>query len=137
MPKRKIDTCYYFVFNKIRVCSGCLRMEHYLSWIGNEYTREKMPAFCRNAYIVRDCVLNAHNSLRRRWRRCQEHLLNKVEIYHEKEEAFSYGKLTPMVLRKFLGSSGSSNGYAPTSITYKVTPHDQTSAIYQRQNQHD
>uniref|UniRef100_A0A0A9E667 Uncharacterized protein n=1 Tax=Arundo donax TaxID=35708 RepID=A0A0A9E667_ARUDO len=33
-----------------------------------------------------------------------------------------------IVLRKFLGSSGSSNGYDPTSITYNVTPHDQTSA---------
>jgi hypothetical protein len=31
-------------------------------------------------------------------------------------------------LRKFFGSSGSSKGYAPTSITYSVTPQDQTSA---------
>eukprot|EP01018_Ginkgo_biloba_P004107 Gb_32494 [translate_table: standard] len=35
-----------------------------------------------------------------------------------------------MVFRKFLGSSGSSNGYAPTNITYRVTPHDHTSAIF-------
>ena len=30
----------------------------------------------------------------------------------------------------FPGSSASSKGYAPTSITYNVTPHDHTSAIY-------
>lgn len=42
-------------------------------------------------------------------------------------------KLTLIVFLKFLGSSGSSNGYAPTSITYSVTPHDQTSAIYKEQ----
>lgn len=38
--------------------------------------------------------------------------------------------LTPIVFLKFLGSSGSSKGYAPTSITYKVTPQDQTSESY-------
>lgn len=37
---------------------------------------------------------------------------------------------TCIVFRKFLGSSGSSKGYAPTSMTYKVTPQDHTSAIY-------
>ncbi|KAM1264696.1 hypothetical protein ACFX15_033996 [Malus domestica] len=31
---------------------------------------------------------------------------------------------------KFLGSPGSSNGYAPTNMTYKVTPQDHTSAIW-------
>lgn len=36
---------------------------------------------------------------------------------------------TWMVLRKLRGSAGSSKGYAPTSITYRVTPHDHTSAI--------
>jgi hypothetical protein len=38
--------------------------------------------------------------------------------------------ITLIVLRKFLGSSGSSNGYDPTSITYNVTPQDQTSATW-------
>ena len=38
--------------------------------------------------------------------------------------------ITLIVLRKFLGSSGSSNGYDPTSITYRVTPQDQTSATW-------
>lgn len=38
--------------------------------------------------------------------------------------------LTLIVFRKFLGSSGSSNGYDPTSITYSVTPQDQTSATW-------
>lgn len=37
--------------------------------------------------------------------------------------------LTVIVFLKFLGSSGSSNGYDPTSMTYNVTPHDHTSAI--------
>lgn len=38
------------------------------------------------------------------------------------------GKFTLMVFLKFFGSSWSSNGYAPTSITYRVTPQDHTSA---------
>lgn len=37
---------------------------------------------------------------------------------------------TCIVFLKFFGSSGSSNGYAPTNITYRVTPQDHTSAIY-------
>ena len=37
--------------------------------------------------------------------------------------------LTRMVFLKLLGSAGSSKGYAPTSMTYRVTPHDHTSAI--------
>lgn len=41
-------------------------------------------------------------------------------------------KLTWIVFLKFFGSSWSSKGYAPTSITYSVTPHDHTSAIYNR-----
>lgn len=40
--------------------------------------------------------------------------------------------ITLIVLRKFFGSSGSSNGYDPTSITYSVTPQDQTSATWMR-----
>jgi hypothetical protein len=40
--------------------------------------------------------------------------------------------ITLIVFRKFLGSSGSSNGYDPTSITYSVTPQDQTSATWTR-----
>lgn len=38
--------------------------------------------------------------------------------------------LTSRVFLKSFGLVGSSKGYAPTSITYKVTPQDQTSAIY-------
>jgi hypothetical protein len=46
----------------------------------------------------------------------------------EKNEIFKL-ILTVIVFLKFLGSSGSSKGYAPTSMTYNVTPHDHTSAI--------
>lgn len=37
---------------------------------------------------------------------------------------------TWIVFRKSFGLSGSSKGYDPTSITYKVTPHDHTSATW-------
>jgi hypothetical protein len=40
--------------------------------------------------------------------------------------------ITLIVFWKFLGSSGSSNGYDPTSITYSVTPQDQTSTTWTR-----
>lgn len=36
---------------------------------------------------------------------------------------------TCIIFLKSLGSWGSSKGYPPTNITYKVTPHDHTSAI--------
>lgn len=39
-------------------------------------------------------------------------------------------QLTPIIFLMFKGSLGSSKGYAPTNITYKATPEDQTSAIY-------
>lgn len=90
----------------------------------NENTGKKMSAIHWDSNIVGNWVVDTKYSLQK-YTHC---LVNKL-----KKMIFVWRwfiiLLTPIVFLKFLGSSGSSNGYDPTSITYNVTPQDQTSAI--------
>ena len=61
--------------------------------------------------------------------RCTNKPSTACPVLHEWRGLFKAPKHTWMVLRKLRGSAGSSKGYAPTSMTYNVTPQLHTSAI--------
>lgn len=82
-----------------------------------------MSTLWRNVNIVWNWILNTQYTL-------QHEVARSGEIMQCPDEKESRTIITCIVFRKFLGSSGSSKGYAPTSITYRVTPQDHTSAIY-------
>ena len=96
-------------------------------WICNKYMCKKLSTVLRYTNIIRNLVLNFHYSLRRTWK--NKHTLTEV---HNQKHGTKEFNITSMVFLKFFGSSWSSKGYAPTSITYSVTPHDHTSAIWRK-----
>ena len=92
-----------------------------------------MSAILRYVDIVGDLVLNCHYSLQVN----NKKFINSKKEKEKKEHTESPHKRecnTLIVFLKFFGSSWSSNGYAPTSIAYRVIPQDHTSANHEESN---
>ena len=102
----------------LRKCTDLCRVSYKYPW-------DQMAALRRDMHVVRNWVLDFQNSLQRHPIISVMHFSGANTFIDDKAKYITW-----IVFRKFLGSSGSSKGYAPTNMTYKVTPQDHTSAIW-------